>query len=227
MHRLAMLSTVKLRLASVEKSSALAVEVGAGDLQMSLPTSVSSCFCLSGNAPQLCGSGALSILCPHSPEDFCEDGHWQSISSHKQLIGIGAPEPRKRLGQAGYPLCPQCLEQDPLVVPLAWALLQPTRCSRMCPIHQAVPQESSRWIKCSWRGCSAWSCMSGGRAAAPGGSHTTKVDASRLLSPGSGASLYFSPHADIGAHAEGVEQAGLLFSSQLLLSVVEKAEHVP
>ena len=35
------------------------------------------------------------------------------------------------------------------------------------------------------------------------------------------------PHMQIGARAEGVEQAGFLFFSQLLLSVVEKAEHVP
>ena len=35
------------------------------------------------------------------------------------------------------------------------------------------------------------------------------------------------PSVQIGDYAEGVTEAGLLFFSQLLLSVVKKAEHVP
>lgn len=55
--------------------------------------------------------------------------------------------------------------------------------------HHLPPSES--------RTCSfVWQHTSGGKAAAPGGSHTTEADASRLLSPGSGASACFSPRAD-------------------------------
>lgn len=48
----------------------------------------------------------------------------------------------------------------------------------------------------------------------------------QLLSPASGISTWFSVHEG-RSPTDGVEEAGLLFPSQLILSTVEKAEHIP